>query len=156
MTNLDLYNVKTGIEKCKDIVNVANINFAISMARIYSEVLAELKILEHGIKPFSAEYKEYIKESDEITSKYAIVKEDGTYQILNDKIIVRKPLDYNKELNELNIKYKDAIQVVKDNVEEWEKILNTQTTVKISKLPKSCIPSQLTVEQITLLFPVIE
>ncbi|MCK9429721.1 MAG: hypothetical protein M0R17_06920 [Candidatus Omnitrophica bacterium] len=156
MTNLDLYNVKTGIEKCKDIVNVANINFAISMARIYSEVLAELKILEHGIKPFSAEYKEYIKESDEITSKYAIVKEDGTYQILNDKIIVRKPLDYNKELNELNIKYKDAIQVVKDNAEEWEKILNTQTTVKISKLPKSCIPSQLTVEQITLLFPVIE
>jgi len=156
MTNLDLYNVKTGIEKCKDIVNVANINFAISMARIYSEVLAELKILEHGIKPFSAEYKEYIKESDEITSKYAIVKEDGTYQILNDKIIVRKPLEYNKELSELNIKYKDAIRVVKENAEEWEKILNTQTTVKISKLPKSCIPSQLTVEQITLLFPVIE
>lgn len=155
MTNYDLYKVIEGIKKCSEITNSADLNFAYTMARIEAEVSAELKIIEKAKKPISDKYKEYLKKKQEIDIKYAIQKEDGTYQTLGDSLIIRNPKEYNKEIDILNNDYKEELDSVKNINSEFEKFLQLECTTKITQLPKSCIPTSLTVEQMTLLLPVI-
>jgi hypothetical protein len=156
MTNGDLYKVKQGIEKSSDLVNAADINFTMSIARIDSEIITELRIIEKGKKQPTDKYKEYLEKKQELDMKYTIQKEDGTCQTLNEQLLIRNPKQYYLELHDLEKEYKDEIDNVKKINDEFEIFLEQECKATISKVSKSCIPAIIKVEQAKLLFPVIE
>jgi hypothetical protein len=155
MTNRDLYSVALGVKKCSELVNIATIDFTMTMARINSEVQNELRIIEDGKKESSILYKEYLKKKDAIDIKYAIQREDGTFQTLNDSLLVRNPTEYYLEIDKLKEEYKEEINKVDSITKEFEKFLNQENTKISTKLSKRIIPAAMNVEQATLLFPVI-
>lgn len=157
MTNEDLYNVRAGIAKSAEIVNVANIDFAFTMARINSEVTNEIKIIEEARKkPPEEESKKYSKELEAINLEHSVQKEDGTIQTINNNTVIRNLKEYKIKLDDFEIKYKDLLETVKKNNEEFKELLKQEVKVTITKLPKKCIPAIMNVEQMTLLFTVIE
>lgn len=156
MRNTDLYRVKQGIDKCSDIVNVADINFAYTLAKIESEVISELRIIEKSRKAPSAEYKEYTTERDQLMIDSGIQNPEGGYHVLDGKLLLRNPKEYAVKMNALDEKYKVEIETFKKNSEEFESFLLQECKATITKLPKGCIPAQLNVEQMRLLFSVIE
>jgi hypothetical protein len=156
MRNTDLYRVKQGLDKCSALVNVADINFAYTLAKIESEIIPELRVLEKARKPHSKEYEDFLKEREQLDLDYAAQNADGSYQLLNDKLLIRDPKKYSTEITALENKYKDAIALNKKNSEEFEAFLLQESKITVTKLPKACMPAQLSVEQVKLLFPVIE
>lgn len=152
----DLLNIKTGIDKLSDIVNVADINFAMTIARINNEIEREIKIIKEGRKKPSEKYQDFLKEQEELNMKYAIQKEDGTFQMLNGTMLIRNPKKYHEEYSKLKEKYKDEIKKQETIDEEFEKFLDTEIRTRITKIPKSLFPASVTVEQVKLLYPVIE
>lgn len=155
MKIIDLYNINNGINKLSNIANTSDINFAMSIARISNEVSKEIEIINAGRKKPSNKYKEFLKEQQIINMKYAIQKEDGTIQTLNDSMIIREPLKYNKEVDELKEKYKTEIELQEKINEEFDEYLKQEFKGTITKIPKSLLPLGLTVEQVKVLYPVI-
>jgi hypothetical protein len=156
MKNRDLYFVAEGIKKCHELVNIADINFTMTIARINSEVNAEIRIINDGRKKQPIKYKEYLKKKEGIDIKYAIQKEDGTFQTLNDSIIVRNPIEYYSEIEILNTEYKLELDTIKSITTEFNSFLDQPCVKNITKLPKEILPASINVEQATLLFSVIE
>jgi len=156
ITNNDLYKIREGIKKCANLVNVADINFTMTMARISSEVDNELKIIDKGRKEISDKYKEYLERHKEIDLKYTIQKEDGSLQLINDQLIIRDIKAYNIEISKLKLEFKEEVDKYDKIEKEFKEFLNQPCKVNISKLPKSLIPAQVNVEQMSLLFPIIE
>jgi hypothetical protein len=156
MTNRDLFNVKDGIEKMSDLVNVADINFAMTIARINDEVTKEIKIIQNGKRKPSDKHKEYLKEQQDINMKYAITKEDGTLQVANGNILIHNPKKYNEEINALELKYKDEVIEQTRLDEEFENFLDQEVKASITKIPKSLFPASAKVEHVKLLFSVIQ
>lgn len=156
MRNTDLYRVKQGVDKCSALVNVADIEFAYSMAKIESEVVAELRCIEKCRKPAPEKYAEYLVEREQLDIDDAVTMPDGTFQTLGDRLLIKNPHEHAKKVAELDKKYKDVIDQVKKNAEEFEDYLLQDCKVQISKLAKGCIPAQLSVEQMKFIFPVIE
>jgi hypothetical protein len=149
MTNDDLYKVKNGIAKCNDIVNVANFEFAYTMAKIEDEVTKAIILLEKARK--NDEYKEYLKEKEQLDSEHIIFNSNNTPIIINGQVMLKSPKVYYSKLDELNIKFKSAI----DRNAAFINKLSEEYDGVITKLPKAYIPAQLTVEQVKLLYPVI-
>lgn len=156
MVNRDLINVKTGIDKMSDLVNVADINFAMQIARISDQVEKELSIIRKGRKKPSEKYQEFLKEQETLNMKYAIQKEDGTFQMANGNMLIRNPKAYHEEYVILKDKYKEEIKEQEKIDEEFETFLDSPVKVNISKISKSLFPASATVEQVKLLFSVIE
>mgnify|MGYP001264990549 CR=1 FL=1 len=156
MVNRDLINVKEGIDKMSDLVNVANINFAIEIARINDYVERELNIIRKGRKKPSEKYQEFLKEQEVLNMKYAIQKEDGTLQMVNGNILIRNPKAYHEEYSILKDKYKEEIKEQEKIDKEFEEFLDSPVKTTIPKISKSLFPASVTVEQVKLLFSVIE
>lgn len=156
LTNEDLYKIREGIQKCAQLTNVADINFAMTMARIATEVEKEIKIIELGKRKPSERYKEYLKKAKEIDIKYAVQKEDGSFHMLNNQIIIKDAKKYYIEINALREEYKVELDEAEKIQDEFTKFLDQTCKVTLTKLPKNIIPAQVTVEQLCLLYPVIE
>ena len=156
MKNYELYNIAEGIRKISDIVNIADINFTMIIARIDSEVNAEIRIIEKGRKKPSDKYKEYLKEKEALDMKYAIQKEDGSLQMYEGAMLIRDPKKYRSELSKLEETYKEEIKEWKKIVDEFEEFLEKDCPKVITKINKSLLPSSLNVEQVRLLYPVID
>lgn len=156
MLNTDLYKVKKGIDLCRDAVNVADINFAYIMAKIESEVVAELRVIEKARKQVSPEYEKYIMESEQLEVEYAVQNQDGTFAMHGNKLLIKNPKEYSVKLKSLKDRYKDEISKKEKEDKEFEEFLLKENSVIITKLPLSLIPAQLTVDQLKHLFPVIE
>ena len=152
----DLYRVKQGIDRCSSLVNVADINFAYTLAKIEAEIVAELRLVEKSRKEVPEEYKEYMTEREQLDIEYAVRQNDGTFQTLNDRLLICNPKEHAFKIAELQKKYKDIIALVKKNSEEFEVFLLQDCKAVIPTLPKGSIPAQVNVEQMKLLFPVID
>ena len=156
MINSDLYSIVEGIKKCKSLSNTANIDFAMTLARINAEVIAELKIIEAGKKEYSNKYKEYLKKRNEIEIKYSVQNEDGSIQMYNGYLLTKDIKKLNIEIEQLELEYKDEIELVIKIEKEFRDYLNKECKIKITKIAKSLFPLELTVEQAILLHTVIE
>jgi len=156
MKNEDLYRVKQGIDKCSAIVNVADINFAYTMAKIDNEVINELRALEKARKDVPDDYTKYTTEREQIDIDFAVQLSGGTYQMVNNKLLISNPKEHANKISKLKEKYKEVIDIVDKNNKEFEDFLLQESKVTITKLPKGCIPAQVNVEQMKLLFSVIE
>lgn len=156
MTRKDLYKVLEGIEKSKNLVNIADINFTMAIARIESEIMSEIRIIEKGRKEYPEKHKEYLKKKKELDMKFALQKEDGTYQIFNGQLLVKTPNIYYSEVDKLEDEYKTTLyEVIKIN-KEFTNFLEGECEKTFTKINKSLFPTQLSVEQALLLFPIIE
>lgn len=156
MIKRDLYKVKEGINKCDDLVNVSDINFAMTLAQIDYEVSTQLRVIDAGKKMLSNEYKEYLKEKKKLDLEYAIEKQDGSIQTIGNEMIIRNAGEYYSKLDVLQEKYKVDIEAVDKIQKEFEKYLDGECTNPISTLPQSLLPKEMTVEQAKLLFPIID
>lgn len=156
MIKRELYKVKEGIDKCSDLANASDINFAMTLAEIDYEVSNQLRIIDAGKKTLSDDYKAYIKEKKKLDMDYAIQKEDGSLQSIRGELLIRNPKEYYKKLEILQDKYKDEIKAVEVIQKEFETYLDNACTKEIPKLPKSLLPKEMTVEQVKLLFPIID
>lgn len=156
MRIIDLYNIREGISKMSDIVNIADINFAMSMAKLNDEVERELRIIDKGRKKVSDKYKEFLEEQSIVNMTYCIQKEDGTFQTMNGNLLIRTPIKYNAEIKELRSKYKEEIAVQEKNDIEFEEYLEQEFKGNITKIPKSLFPATTKVEHSKLLFSIID
>ena len=156
MRNIDLYNIRTAINKMSDIVNIADINFTMTIARINDDVEKEIKLIDKGRKKPTDKYKEFLEKQNTINMKYAIQKEDGTLQTVNGSVLVRNPLKYNTEIKELKEEYKEEVALQEKLDTEFEEYLDQEFKGNITKLPKSLLPASVNVEQVKLLFSVIQ
>lgn len=156
MTNRQLYSVMEGIQLAGELVNIGDINFVMSMAHIADEIQSEIRIIEDGKKKPSTRYKDYLKKKDQLNMKYAIQKEDGTFQIIGDSIILRDPIKYQDELATLDAEYKNDIDLEEQHETEFKIFLNQNCPKTITKIKRKLAPASMNVEQARLLFPIFE
>ena len=96
------------------------------------------------------DYLRYMNERTDILNKYAQRDDDGNVITLNDnvKIDKYKVKECQNELNDLDVKYKDAIEERNKNLDEYYKILETEIEVNIETVPFEYVPENISVQDL--------
>jgi len=162
MKNKDLFTFKEGLTQAKVLPGV---KFAYAVAKNSKLVGGEIETLQETIKP-TEEYSDFEKERDEIVKKYAVKDKNGGakqeskevngqhftfYNIEKDKIDIS-----NKELKELNEKFKEAVDARDIQLKEYAELMEVECNIEVHKIVLDLIPEDITGGTIELIDWMIE
>jgi len=152
---LQLYNA------LQDVSNLSGVKFAYAVSRNINKVKPTLNSLEEAINP-KEEYKEFESKRVELAKKYAKKNENGepvtntdldnntkTYEIENQKA-------FQKEMTKLQKEYAQAITNREKQIEEYKNLLEEETQIDFYKIKKENLPEDITAQQLTGIFAIIE
>ena len=96
------------------------------------------------------DYLSYMNERTDIINKYAQRDDEGNVITLNDNVKIGKDKvkECQEELNNLDTKYKDAIEERNKNLDEYYKILETEIEVNIETVPFDYVPENISVQDL--------
>ncbi|MFW6219497.1 MAG: hypothetical protein ACOCZ5_01260 [bacterium] len=96
------------------------------------------------------EYLDYMKDRTDILNKYGDRDDDGNIITLNDsvKIDKNKVKDCQKELNDLDNRYKEVIEDRNKNLEEYYNLLDTEIDINIETVPFEYVPETISVQDL--------
>jgi len=96
-------------------------------------------------KEFTEDEKQYLSAEYEIMMKYSVQDGEKIF-ITNDKIT-----DFNKEVEELQVKYKEVVQSVQEKIASKEELLKERITCELNTIEFKHIPEQINTTHYLLL-----
>ncbi len=159
MKNAELIFVFNNYDKIIDLKG-AKLKYAlIKNNRI---ILEELKVIEEIRKP-SAKYQEFLNKQSAIEKKYK-KDESKKDQPAEDDVDLteeevqaaknkeeRDEKSMEKEISDLKEKYKDEIKKQEEKQKEFSEMLERDITIKLHKIPVSCVTEDVSTEQMVFL-----
>lgn len=124
--------------------------FAYAISKNVSLLEVEMKALNKSLEP-KKKFIEYDNERVELAKKLAKKGEKGEplkkIEEGVEKYDMADEAQWDKEFAELQEKYKEPIDERKEQLKEYEKMLEEKSEVKIHKIKLSEIPQEISVEQ---------
>lgn len=96
-------------------------------------------------------YKEYEKERVELNEKHTKRDKDGNPEIKDKKYVIKDKAVFDKEIEKLNKKHKDAIEEREQQRKDVEDLANKEITLDLKTIPLSIVPDKVTVDQMEVL-----
>lgn len=96
-------------------------------------------------------YKEYEKERVELNEKHTKRDKDGNPEIKDKKYVIKDKAVFDKEIEKLNKKYKDAIEEREEQRKAVEEMANNEVTLELRTIPLSIVPDTITIDQMEVL-----
>lgn len=156
MKNKDLYGLQRGLSMCGHLTGV---KFAYAIAKNHRLVDTEIGILNDTIKP-SEKFLEYDKKRADICEASAEKDENGKPKIQikdgSQEYVIADKEGFDNEINLLQEKYKDEIENRKKQAEEYKKLLEEESEIKLHLINKELIPDDISVSAMELIMPIID
>lgn len=130
----------------------AEFNYII--AKNVAKLKPELEALQKGLEA-TEEYKEYDTKRIEILKKYAVKGENGEPVIENNAFKLSDKTTALKEIEELQKENKEILDARTRQEQEYQELLNKESTIEIHKLKKSDLPEDMETPVMIKLFKLI-
>lgn len=144
-----------------NIKSMKGIKFNYTIAKNINLLKGEYESIMKGNEQ-SEGYKEYDKKRLEILEKYS-KKDDNNKSVIvvdrglaNYAIAKEKQTEYKEEIEKLQKEHKKAIDEREKQVKEFQKFLKEDVKVKLFKVKLKEVPEDITTEQMTSIFDIIE
>lgn len=99
----------------------------------------------------SENYKEYDRERVLLNEKQSKKDKDGNPEIKDKKYVIKDKAVFDKEIEKLNKKYKDAIEEREEQRKAVEEMANQEVTLELRTIPLSIVPDTITIDQMEVL-----
>ncbi len=146
MKNSELYLIFNHYKLLGDLSG-ASIKYAV----IKNErlILEELKVLEEIRKP-SEKYQEFLKKQADIQEKY---KKDGKVEFTKEEAEAAEinNASMKQEITSLKEDNKDEIAVQEIKQKDFSEMLDRDSTIKLHKISISCVPEEVSTNQMSIL-----
>jgi hypothetical protein len=143
MKNNELYQLAQGLNAVKDLKGV---QFAYAVLKNKKIVKDELDILSEAIKA-SPEFEEFDKKRVDIVKKFAEKDESGEAKVIN-QFVVTDNSALDAAITPLKEEYKKVIEKREKQIEEFNTLLESESTVVAFKIDQASIPNDISVEQL--------
>lgn len=136
-------------------INLKGVKFSYGIAKNLSILEIEIKAIEKTTE-FTPDFKNYEKERIELASKHAKKDEEGKVVIENGRYILEDKDTADQEFKELREKYKEALEERDQQLEDYKALLEEESSVELFKIKLSDVPEDISTEQMTSIFAIIE
>lgn len=99
----------------------------------------------------SENYKEYDRKRVLLNEKQSKKDKDGNPEIKDKKYVIKDKAVFDKEIEKLNKKYKDAIEEREEQRKAVEEMANQEVTLELRTIPLSIVPDTITIDQMEVL-----
>lgn len=126
---------------------LTGVKFAYAVSKNKKMLMSELEDLQESIKP-DKEFIEYDKQRVELCEKYASKDRNGKCDLVNNQYTFGKDRKkFDNEVGKLNKKYSKVVDKRKKTLEEFEKLLDKESSFKPFMIDYSEVPKDITVAQ---------
>lgn len=129
--------------------------FAYAIARNTDKLQSEMKALDTA-KEQSEAFKTYNTERENLAKKHAVKDDKGQPVVKDNQYVIEDNDAFNKEIKTLQKQHATAIEAYEKQLEDYNKLLETESEVELYKIPLSDIPENISVEQMSALYPLIQ
>lgn len=129
--------------------------FAYAIARNTDKLQSEMKAIGTAKEPSEA-FKTYNTERENLAKKHAVKDDKGQPVISGNEYVVEDNDAFNKEIKALQKQHAKVIEAYEKQLEDYNKLLETESEVELYKIPLSDIPENISVEQMSALYPLIQ
>ena len=155
MKNKDLI----GIHSKLSVIETNNSEHKYIIAKNKRLIEQEFKKLQAFLEPYE-DFTIYENERITLCKKYTRKDEKGNLIVINNNYVIDKDIkiddkDFDKAIIELKEKHKDALEIKEQQVKEYEKSLENESTLNLH-LIKSDTIKDYTNAQVDLIFELIE
>lgn len=152
MKNKDLIRIYEGLNAVK---KLAGVKFAYAVAKNLKLLTSEIENLQEGIKP-TREIDLYEEERIEMCKKHAKKEEQGKPVINGGEYVIIDISAFNTELETLKEKYKKDLELQKEHLAEYTKMLDEDTSLVLHQVSIDVVPDGITGEQLEAIFEIIK
>lgn len=149
--SIALFNALNTLGKLK------GVKFAYAVSKNVSLLKAELESLEKA-SAASKEFEEFEVKRIAMVEKFAKKDKDGKAEKKGNNYIIEdgKQAELDKEFEVLKKENKDVWDARLKQLEEYNELLKTDSSVKLHKILLSDLPTDITVEQLYSIYSVVE
>jgi hypothetical protein len=135
--------------------NLTGAKFAYAIAKNQDIATREAKHLSEGLKS-TPEYQEYEKKRIELCEELSKKDESGKAMMIPigngvSRYVFEDEKAFNKELEKLGKEYKEVLDARKKQEEDYNKLLEEESTVEFFKMDQDIIPDNITVQQMNII-----
>jgi len=128
--------------------NLSGVKFSYAVAKNANLLKAEVEALETSVKPLPA-FEAYDTERVELARSHAKKDDQGNPTIVGNQFIIEDQKAFDKDLEELKSKHKEALEIRQTQLDEYAKLLKEPSEVVLHKITLADVPNQVTVTQMT-------
>lgn len=140
---------------------LAGVKFSYAVARNINLLKPELESLEKSME-LPEKFKEFEKERIELVEKWAEKDDKGKPKKekaengAEQYIMGADEKKFEKEFTALKTKHKEAVSAREKQVEEYTKLLTTDSEVKLYKIKLDDVPKEITAKQMAGIYNIID
>jgi hypothetical protein len=103
-------------------------------------------------------HNEFNKKRLDLCNSFADKEEDGSPKIINDNFVISEETkeEFEKKLSELKEEYKDVVDTMDKNQEDFIALLKEEVEIELAKIPLSIMPEAILGRDVELLFDIID
>lgn len=152
MKNKELFSLYSWLEA---VSHIGWARFAYWVAKNKKIIAEEIKTLE-STNELTENYKKFDKERIELCEKFANKDENWEAKIVGKSYDISDLEGFNSELQKLRETYKSALDEIQKKNEEYEKLLEEKSEVKLFTIKQEIIPECITANQLDPIMEVVE
>ena len=160
MKNVDLYRLKNGFQA---IPNKQGIEFSYAVIKNLRLIDEEIKVIDEMFKPTDDYVKKFKPEVDKLVVKHSEKDDTGSPKLVKnqfDQLVYDIKPNNQKKLDEdvvkLEKKFPEIAKKRKQQLEEKEKFLQKENKIKLFKIDKKYLPSDITPMQLGAIFEMVK
>jgi hypothetical protein len=144
---VQLFNTINGLK-----LDTKNTKFNYALLKNKKRLADEIAIIQEMNKS-SPEFKTYDDERVAACQKYALKKEDGTYEIEHNqyKFTDEARAELQVEIDELHVKYADVIAARDEAIKKFNEFMLEETSIHIHLVSIDDFPGDLSMQQMEVL-----
>lgn len=136
-------------------INLKGVKFSYAIARNIAILKPIIESLKKAQEP-SVEFQKYDLERVVIAEKYAKKDENGKPVIIGESYIFEDKKIFDKEVETLQKKHKKAIDERTKQIEDFNKLLEEESTVALNLINIKDVPEEITSTQMIQIYQLIE
>jgi antirestriction protein len=122
------------------------VKFAYILSKNKAVIEPELNAVREASK-VADNFNEFEKERIELNEKYAVKDKDGKPVIKEENYQISDKVAFDKELNKLKEKHKEAIEERENQVKEVDELQKEEIELELREIPLDIVPQDITVSQ---------
>lgn len=152
MENRQLQVLLQGINAVNSLQGV---KFAYGINKNRKAIERELETLQEAIKA-SDKYTEYDKKRIELCEKHAVKDDNGKAKMENNEYVITDKDAFDKEIDTLRAKYKDAIDEREAQLKEFSELLKKESDFVPFKIAFEDVPEDITSDAMSKIIDLID
>lgn len=136
-------------------INLKGVKFSYAIAKNIALIKPEVESLQKSID-MTEEYKEFDAKRIELAKKHAKKDKNGEPLVVDKNYVPGNEAELEKEFAVLKEENKELVEARKKQMDEFNELLDKQNDVKLYKINIKDIPEEISSQQMTQIFQLIE